>query len=279
MAKQVVTYSPDNARIYLYLQKHLPAFLRLLDPSPKRLQQIEDKIELRYEQTAKALRAKGVFEAETTLIDLFWKVDERDIHSIQFLNFIERACRGLIDHVPARLLPKLANTLFQMIVNFDEAKSRYGSYIGEISVLDKLLGDLTFELADIEYAMPNGKCADYAFTGKKGMILTEIENIDLNVEKIETGANLDSIIEYRTEKKLKDKYGNLPLDWPHEIYLVQVVWGDILKLKHLKESFSRRTSYKNIVPKLMTVAQFFDQKAEIPRYLFMTAEEFLGRSE
>jgi hypothetical protein len=29
----------------------------------------------------------------------------------------------------------------------------------------------------------------------------------------------------------------------------------------------------------MTVAQFFDQKAEIPRYLFMTAEEFLGRSE
>jgi hypothetical protein len=163
-----------------------------------------------------------------------------------------------------------------MIVNFDAAKSRYRSYIGEISVLSKLVSENQLELVDVEFKMPNHKSADYAFKTEKGMILTEIENMDLIVEKIETSENLDAIISYRTEKKLMEKFDQLPPDWPHSIYLIQVVWGEILKLHHLKECFSRRTTYPSMTLKLMVVAQLFDHKAEIPRYLFMTAEEFLA---
>jgi hypothetical protein len=114
----IVKYSADEARIYTYLRKYLPSFLALLDPTPAQLRAIEAKIEIRYTQVATALKNSGEFRAETTLIDLFWKVDERNIHSMQFMRYIDKACRTIAERIPAKVLPGLKNTLFQLVVNF-----------------------------------------------------------------------------------------------------------------------------------------------------------------
>ncbi len=275
MKKQITTFSPDEAKIYLYLKKFLPNFLRLLDPTPRQLRLIGEKIEQRYFQVESALRNNNEFMAETTLIDLFWKYEEHDIHAIQFLNYIDKACSIILKKVSGNVVQELRSTLIQLIINFDERKSRYRSYIGELSVLSKLISDEDFELSKVEHKMPNGKSADYAFNSKKGLILVEVENIDLVADKIATVEDLDTFVTYRTEKKLTEKLDNLPSDWNHSFYLVQIIWGDILKLYDLRDYFTRRSAYDRIALKLMIVAQFFNKKLEIPKYIFLTAEEFL----
>ncbi len=275
MKRTVTTFSPDEARIYLYLKKYVPHFLRLLDPTPGQLRRIEKRIEDRYAQVDRSLQTSHEFIAETTLIDLFWKVDERKIHSLQFLNYIEKTCETILRNVSPNVLPEIRTTLFQLIINFDENKSRYRSYVGELSVLSKLVAEESLHLIKVEYPMPNGKSADYAFKTQKGPILIEIENLDLKADKIETIEALDTIITYRTEKKLNDKFSNLPKNWKHSISLIQVVWADMPKLYRFKTYFEKRTKYENVVLQLMMVAQLFDKKKEIPIYAFMTAKEFM----
>ncbi|MEE8440715.1 MAG: hypothetical protein V3S41_03265, partial [Spirochaetia bacterium] len=273
--KLVVSYSPDQARIYTYLMKFLPNFLRLLDPTPGQLKTIEEKIELRYSHVAKAFQTAAEFRAETTLIDLFWKVEERNGHSIQFLNYIDKACKIIAQNIPPAALPGVKNTLFQMIVNFDEKQSRYRSYIGEISVLRQLIAEENFKLIKVEYRMPNNKSADYAFQTEKGLTLVEVVNVDLNVDKILTIQDLRDVIRHRTEQKLEEKYGGLPPDWPHSICLVQIIWGDLLNISELSGYFSEPQVFDNIVLKPMILGQFHDAKADLPRYQFLTAEQFL----
>ena len=276
---RVIGYSPDEGLIYVYLRKYLPNFLLLLDPSPSDLRRIERTIELRYSQVDQALKKGQVFAAETTLIDLLWKIDEKDIHALRFVNFLDRACLNLRQKVPPALQPKFKNTLVQLIVNFDETSSRYRSYVGELLVLNQLMTDDRFILEDIEHRLPNGKSADYALRSRIGRVLVEVESIDMAVDKIATASDFDTFVAARTEKKLTQKLSNLPSNWADEFYLVQVVWGDILRLRAIKQCFNRRTKFERIALKLMIVAQFFDLKLQLPVYAFMTADAFLSKED
>lgn len=148
--------------------------------------------------------------------------------------------------------------------------------MGELSVLNRLLIDGSFRLQDVEYPLPNGKRADFALMSANGLVLLEVGNIDMEVDRIITEADLDKFITNRTEQKLLEKLSGIPVSWQGEFYLVQVLWGDILKLHHFKSYFARRTKFKRLVVKLMMVAQLFDTKAEIPRYNFMAVDDYLA---
>ena len=257
----------------------MPNFLSLLDATPKQLRVIRDKIELRYSQVGAELAKNIPFEAETTLIDLIWKVEERHVHSFQFLNFIDKACLTIGKNIPDILLPKLRKTLMQLVMNFDKAKSRYRSYVAELLVLNTLISSESFKLIDIEYKLPNGKSADYAFNSTRGLILVEVESFNISTEAISTEEDLEKHINYRVEQKLKSKLGGLSNEWNVPFYLIQVIWADYMKLYELRGYFSRPSKYANITVKPMSIAQFFDKKEETPRYAFLTTEELLKRIE
>ncbi|MBW8003149.1 MAG: hypothetical protein FVQ80_14200 [Planctomycetes bacterium] len=272
MKKKLPIYSHEQAQTYLYLKSYIPNFLNLLNPTPKQLRVIRDKIELRYSQVGSELSKNIPFEAETTLIDLIWKVEERHLHSFQFVNFIDKACLSISKNIPDRLLPKLRRTLMQLVMNFDKAKSRYRSYVAELSVLNTLISSESFDLIEVEYKLPNGKSADYAFNSRKGLILVEVESFDISTEKISTEEDLENHINARVEQKLVNKLGGLPKEWNTPFYLIQVIWADYMKLYELRGYFKKTSKYANIAVKPMSIAQFFDQKGQIPRYAFLTTE-------
>ena len=282
MPPRLPLFSDDEASTFIYLREHMPEFMALLDPTPSQLRTIRAKLDERYDQVAAELKANRVFEAGTTVFDLLWNAQERDIHSLRFLAYIEKTCASLRLLIPEHLMASLRSAVFRMLVTFDRRESRYRSYVGELSVLNALLSAGLHRLVGIEVGLPNGKRADYSVATDSGSVLLEVENIDFDAAKIHSADDLRRFLLGRIEDKLQTKLANIPSGWAMPFCLAPVLWGDMLGLHQFREYFAHPPPYPALVLQPMILAQLADKDSHIPHYRFLTASaamELISRAK
>ena len=228
--KQIYTWEKD---IEPHFSHFIPSMLKILEPSKSKIRTIEKKYNERFGLEKESIKKNGIFEAEASVFDLFWKAKDGDKTCNAILRFIEATCASLLAILIPADIPKIRNTCFQAIVNFDDSTSRYLCFVGELASLERILSDDKNTLEGIEYKLSNGKSFDFAINIGSSLHLIEVSNLFLDENRLGSEEEFANFLEQRYVTKLMNKidethpntlnFALLPILWVKESTLHQYI--------------------------------------------------------
>jgi len=271
--KEIYTWERD---IKPHFSHYIPSMLRILEPSESQIRAIEKKYNERFELVKKTIKKNGIFEAEANVFDLFWNAKDGDQTCNGFLRFIETTCSSLLAILRPADMPKLRNTCFQAIVNFDDSSSRYLCYVGELAFLERILSDDRNTLEGIEYKLPNGKSFDFAIGIGSSLHLIEVSNLFLNEKRLGSEEEFANFLEQRYITKLMSKIDEIP---PNSVNfaLAPILWVKERTLHQYISYFRSFSPHKHVVLPPMLITSLRHIVTGEVTFIYVDVKQYLER--
>ncbi len=259
-----------------HFSHYIPSMLKILEPSKSKIKIIEKKYNERYQLEKELIEKNGIFEAEASLFDLLWNAKGGDETCNAFLSFIEATCASLIAVLRSADIPKIRNTCFQAIINFDDSASRYLCFVGELASLERILSDNNNSLEGVEYKLPNGKSFDFAIDIRSTLHLIEVSNLFLDENRLETEVEFASFLEQRYVTKLQSKIDGIP---PNTLAfaLLPILWVKENVLHQYISYFESFSPPKNVVLPPMLITSLRHIVTGEVTFIYVDAKQYLGR--
>ena len=67
---------------------YIPSFLNIFQPSQRQIKIIEKKYNTRHKIESAIIQSSGIFEAKTTIFDLFWQAKENELVPCNIITFV-----------------------------------------------------------------------------------------------------------------------------------------------------------------------------------------------
>lgn len=224
----------------------------------------------------RALETNGIFSAMTCIFDLLWNASENNKDNcVKFLSFIDSTVCRALDGTEGAVRKQLEKLVITMIVSFGPESSEYLNHFAEIAVIESLMTKGGYKLECIEKTLPNGKQIDFEISRDGIRYLTEVYNINFEIEKLHTSDDLKKFLEGRLVPKLTAKLNGID-NLEEGCLLIPVLRGDIMSLAKYIETFEyfKQTT---IVGPFMMIAQYTNQISGQVVYDFNSVENFLLR--
>jgi hypothetical protein len=258
------------------VKQYLPCTYRLISTSEQARTSVHDYFAKRLSMVEEAINQNGVFSAKTTVHDLLFNALEGDAAAIAFLDFIDKTVEALRSRVPNQMIPSVRDLSLKLFTTFNASDSQYKNHFAEIAAANAILSEATFTLKTIERLLPNGKRFDFAFGRDGSEVLTEVYNIDFELEKIESADGFTDFLRSRLERKLRDKLIGIPEPWP-SFTMIPVLWGQNARLRPFAVALDAFHNAQVITP-FMMFAQYRDTSGHLV-FAFQPVLQFLDQVE
>lgn len=171
---------------------------------------------------------------EANIYDIIISAKKADGEGTWLLDYFNQVLIKLNSSLDAKGKAKIKKTLHNVLSAPDH---KYLNFVGELSVLHKLLSSKMFTLKDVEVPLGNGKSVDFELLNQHNKAtLVEVHNIHLIDEKVEN--NPDALFNFLSKRRL-DKINEKKsgITESVEVNFIQVLWGSARSLYLYSELF------------------------------------------